>query len=956
MLAVLLGWWSSAWCAATERPNILLIVSEDNGPELGCYGEPFVQTPVLDRLADEGVRFHNAFVPQAGCSQSRAALLTGLYPHQNGQIGLATWRFRMYREETPNIVRSLKQAGYRTGLIGKLHINPKSAFPFDRHEISTSNFARKQLGNYARHAEDFFDAGDEPFFLSVNYPDAHRPFIPRVNGLPEQPLTGADVKPLACFGLDSPELRQQTADYYNCMSRLDSLIGDLLDGLQRSGKSDNTLVVYMGDHGADLLRGKRTSYEGGVRVPLIVRWPGQIESQQVRHQLVSTLDLMPTFLAVSKAEPVSSLPGKSLLPLLQNEQTAWRKYLFTEYHLHSAHNFFPQRTVRNARYKLIRNLQPDQVNPGYDFTLNRFFDDLPAAIDAAPEPVRSAYYRAKKPPRYELYDLDADPFEFRNLADDDDHRQVLTDLQEQLTNWRKRTDDPLLNPDNFKRLKAEVDACFVDGKPSKDRLTLTYPEHFFATPAADAETKPNVLFLAIDDLRPALDCFGDKVAVTPNIDQLAERGTRFTRAYCQLAVCCPSRLSLLTGRRPDTIRVWDLKTHFRSTIPEAVTLPQLFKNHGYHTQSIGKIYHGSGKPSKDPPSWSVDPLYDTIRSANVRYALPVNLAGDGLKRASTESAEVDDGVYLDGLVCTAAEKAIDNLAAENKPFFLAVGFRKPHLPFCAPKKYWELYERGRIPLPEFADHPIDAPELAVRSWKELEGYSDIPTGEQLTEQQVRKLRHGYYACVSYIDALVGRLLARLKQADIAKNTIVVLWGDHGYHLGEQGLWTKANNYELSTRVPLIISLPDQNHAGRKTAGQQCDRLVELVDVYPTLAEVSGLKAPDELEGVSLKPLLVDPDQPWKDAVFSQYPRDRNSSRHRRHGDIMGYAVRTERYRYVEWREWESKKVVARELYDHASDDNESRNIVDQPAFEKTVIRLAKILESGPDSVAPTRIE
>ena len=345
LLAVLLGWWSAAWCAAAERPNILLIVSEDNGPELGCYGEPSVQTPVLDRLADEGVRFHNAFVPQAGCSQSRAALLTGLYPHQNGQIGLATWKFRMYREDTPNIVRSLKQTGYRTGLIGKLHINPKSAFPFDRHEISTSNFARKQLGNYARHAEEFFVAGDEPFFLSVNYPDAHRPFIPEVKGLPEQPLTGADVKPLAYFGLDAPELRQQTADYYNCMSRLDSLIGDLLDGLQRSGKADNTLVVYMGDHGADLLRGKRTSCEGGVRVPLIVRWPGQIESKQVRHQLVSTLDLMPTFLAVSNAEPVVNLPGKSLLPLLQNEQTVWRKYLFTEYHLHSAHNFFPQRTV-----------------------------------------------------------------------------------------------------------------------------------------------------------------------------------------------------------------------------------------------------------------------------------------------------------------------------------------------------------------------------------------------------------------------------------------------------------------------------------------------------------------------------------------------------------------------------------------------------------------------------------
>ncbi len=201
------------------RPNILLIVSEDNGPELGCYGDPFVETPVLDKLAEEGVRFHNAYVPQAGCSQSRAALLTGLYPHQNGQIGLATWKFRMYREDTPNLVRSLKQAGYRTGIIGKLHINPAAAFPFDMKKISSSNFSRKKLGDYAKHAENFFNAGDTPFFLSVNYPDAHRPFIKQARGLPTKPLTGVDVKPLAYFGLDTPQLRSDTANYYNCMNR-----------------------------------------------------------------------------------------------------------------------------------------------------------------------------------------------------------------------------------------------------------------------------------------------------------------------------------------------------------------------------------------------------------------------------------------------------------------------------------------------------------------------------------------------------------------------------------------------------------------------------------------------------------------------------------------------------------------------------------------------------------------
>jgi iduronate 2-sulfatase len=458
---------------------------------------------------------------------------------------------------------------------------------------------------------------------------------------------------------------------------------------------------------------------------------------------------------------------------------------------------------------------------------------------------------------------------------------------------------------------------------------------------------PNVLFIAIDDLRPALACYGDKTAITPNIDHLADRGVLFNRAYCQEAVCCPSRLSLLTGRRPDTIRVWDLATHFRKAIPDAVTLPQQFKNHGYHTQSIGKIYHGSGKPSKDPPSWSMEPQYDYVRDPKVRYALPKNLRGKGLKRAASESADVPDDTYIDGIVCNKALEALKGLQAKEKPFFLAVGFRKPHLPFCAPKKYWDLYVRKSIPAPASRTHPKDAPELAVRSWNELEGYTDIPRDGQLTPEKVRELRHGYYACVSYVDALVGRLLDELTRLKLAENTVIVLWGDHGFHLGEQGLWTKANNYELSTRVPLIISIPGQANAGVKT-----NALVEFVDVYPTLADVCGLEAPVGVEGISLKPLLTNPSRSWKRAVFSQYPRAQKGSRHRGHGDFMGYAVRTERYRYVEWREWESKQVIARELYDHNSDPHETRNVVNHPERAETTEKLAQILLNGWKAALP----
>ncbi len=589
--------------AESSRPNILLITSEDNGPELGCYGDPYAKTPHLDALARQGIRFDRAFVTQAGCSQSRASILTGLYPHQNGQIGLATWKFRMYRDDTPNMVRSLKGVGYRTGIIGKLHVNPASAFPFDTKELTSSNFGRKKLAAYAEHAGRFFQASDRPFFLMINYPDAHRPFLPQVNSLPAQPLIGNDVKPLSYFGVDHLELRKQTADYYNCLSRLDTLIGDLLTGLRVSGKAGNTLIIYLGDHGADMLRGKRTSYEGGVRVPMIVSWPGKLAAGEVRRELVSTVDLLPTVLEAAQIQPLSELPGVSLLSLLREAQPSWRQHLFTEYHLHSAHNFYPQRTVRDDRYKLIQNLMPGKVNPGYAYTMKRFFPDLMDSISQAAEGVRAAYERMRRPPEFELYDLRKDPHEFRDLAQEDDHQVILQKLQRELARWRRETADPLLDPYKLKRLKAEIDASFVDGVPQKGKLKLNYPDYFFeSAPTAELSGnaqagRHNVLFIAVDDLRPTLGCYGDPIAVTPNIDSLAARGTLFARAYCQQAVCSPSRLSLMTGRRPDTIKVWDLKTHFRATLPDLITLPQLFRESGYHTRSIGKIYHGSGAPS-----------------------------------------------------------------------------------------------------------------------------------------------------------------------------------------------------------------------------------------------------------------------------------------------------------------------------------------------------------------------
>jgi N-sulfoglucosamine sulfohydrolase len=474
----------SALALAAERPNILLIVSEDNGPELSCYGDPYARTPQLDQLAADGVRFERAFVAQAGCSPSRASFLTGLYPHQHGQVGLATWGFRMFRDDTPNLARSLKDAGYRTGLIGKLHVNPESAFSFDFSRIPNGNFARKNLADYARHAAEFFAADGGPFFLSINYPDAHGPWLRQVDGLPADPLDPDDVKPLPYFGVDTPRIRESIANHYNCMMRLDSLVGDLLAELERSGKAADTLVVYIGDHGADMLRGKRTCYEGGLRIPLIVRWPGHAWAGQVRTELVSTIDLAPTFLAVAGATPIAGLPGRSLVPLLAGDHPAWRTELFAEYHTHAAEsNFYPQRSVRNDRFKLIENLLPGEVNPGVAFTF-REFDAAAAAIAAGPAEVRDAYRLMEQPQRYELYDLEIDPNEFRNLADDPAHEAARAELAAALTAWRQETGDPLLDPAVLQRFAAEVRG--VNTKKEARSSGWGYPDYFFGREPAAA--------------------------------------------------------------------------------------------------------------------------------------------------------------------------------------------------------------------------------------------------------------------------------------------------------------------------------------------------------------------------------------------------------------------------------------------------------------------------------------
>ena len=452
---------------ADVKPNILFILAEDHSAQLGVYGDNYVSTPNIDQLAEQGVRFDNAYVTQAGCSPSRASILTGLYPHQHGQIGLATHKMRLFDDDIPNMPAILKEHGYRTGNIGKIHVTPESVFRFDyQNNASYNRFGNRDISAVANESEAFIVSGEEPFYLQVNFADAHLPFLSQEFGIPDKPYVTDQIGTLPFVGLRTDLALQQTADYYSCMARLDRAVEMLLDVLERTGMIQNTLVIYMSDHGAEVPRGKMTSFEGGIHVPLIMWMPGHIDAGMVRKELVSTIDLMPTILALAGAEIPDGLPGRSLLPLLRNEHVHWREYLFTEFTLHWPETFFPQRTVRYERFKLIHNLLPDTINPVYQhyMTMNRGWKAGEDPYEGLPEHKRRAYEQWKHPVSYELYDLKNDRWEWNNLAEMPEYQDVFSRLRDELEKWQTESGDELRHRDKLMRLEQEVRSTFIDGE------------------------------------------------------------------------------------------------------------------------------------------------------------------------------------------------------------------------------------------------------------------------------------------------------------------------------------------------------------------------------------------------------------------------------------------------------------------------------------------------------------
>ncbi|KZS38833.1 iduronate-2-sulfatase [Aquimarina aggregata] len=504
------------------------------------------------------------------------------------------------------------------------------------------------------------------------------------------------------------------------------------------------------------------------------------------------------------------------------------------------------------------------------------------------------------------------------------------------------------------------------------------------TEQIEERKKPNILFIAIDDLRPELGAYGSQLAVSPNIDKLASQGLLFENAYCQQAICGPSRASVLTGIRPETSGVFHNYVKFRDVNPEVVTLPQYFKQHGYETAYTGKIFHHGDLDEEK--SWSRLPALDSMISKGIKNPVGFALEKNNKERAETrkemvaqygkvakyglasgvayESTDVSDNTYHDGYNTELAIATMKEMLAQDssKPFFMGLGFNKPHLNWVAPKKYWDLYDRDSIQLAIHVNGPEKGAEMGLHPSFELRVRSGIPKKGTIGKELAITLKHAYLACVSYVDAQIGKMIKALEDANVRDNTIIVLWSDHGFHLGEMGIWGKATNYEIATRVPLIIWTPDMP---KESSGRTTDALVELVDIYPTLAALAGFDIPQHVEGTSFKPLLMNPTIPWKNAVFSQFPSPalrewgayplRPAMRETYFGPLieeveeriikqqgnkwdrklfentlMGYAMRTGQYRIVIWKDRDHPETapIFIELYDHNVDPMETNNIAD----------------------------
>lgn len=874
-------------------------------------------------------------------------------------------------------------------------------------------------------------AKQEPFFLYLAYNAPHTPLEAKEDDLAE-------------FAHIKDEKRRT---YAAMVYAVDRGVGRLVEALKATDTFDNTLIVFLSDNGgkigagsnnAPLSQGKGSICEGGFRVPMFFHWPGTVPSGQRFEHPVSALDFYPTFarLAGAAMPKDKQLDGKDIwVAFLSSRNPRADESIFALRHWNGFHNVGIRRNQwkaskrgPNSAWKLF-NLdqdisEEDDVSEQHPAIVRQMVSEAQQWSRTHKSPrwfdndKAERSWMTKGMPRYSstfaLTAVTASPQTALKIAEPKPiKKQSATDwtkaeyIAAEKVKWEKngwRWNQEKVEA-NFRDMdtdknglvsKKERQAWYAKRKAElKKAATKQAPSAKAANSTkSSAGGKPNILFIAIDDLRPELGCYGSETAVTPNLDSIAKGGLLFNRAYCQQAICRPSRASLMTGSRPETTGLFHNYVSLRELQPDILTLPQHFIANGYETAYVGKIFHNGDTDEEN--SWSRKPVkwIKGIKKPQGPYRLPENVKlradnfkamfakyGEAARRGlasgpAFEKADVPDHAYPDGHNTLLAIATLKQMVNGDKPFFLGMGYKLPHLNWCAPAKYWDLYDPEMIPMPTEAGAPASGAAMGLHASFELRTRSNIPKYGPIGPDLARTLKHAYLASTSYVDAQIGLLLATLDEAGVRNNTIIIVWGDHGWHLGDMGVWGKATNYEIATRVPLMIWTPDM-----KTRGEGTEAIVELVDMYPTLCELAGVPIPDHVEGHSFVPLLDKPHQPWKKAAFSQYPNpalrewaanplsqgmretwfgplikdveariiDQQGDRWNRElfeEHLMGYTMRTDRYRLVVWRDHRDPNAepVFVELFDHRIDPNETKNIADDSP--ELVHQLAKQLDVG----------
>lgn len=881
--------------AATELPNIVFIISDDHAwTDYGFMGHPHIETPNLDQLAKQSAVFTRGYVPTALCRPALATFASGLYAHQHRisgndpaitpemrqQNGKETEQYRALREalianldNVPTLPRLLAEKGYVSHQSGKWWEGSYQRGGFT--EGMTRGFP--QPGG--RHGDDGLKIGREGMSPVLDFIDRsvdqkkpffvwYAPFLPHSPHNPPQRL----FEKYKAKGIASDHV----ARYYAMVEWFDETCGQLTDHIDQRGIRENTLIVYVGDNGwiqnADdsgfAPRSKQSPNEAGTRQPILFSWPGVIQPGDRGEQLCSSIDIVPTMLAAAEQRIPESLPGYNLLPLLKTGQATPRQEVFGEGFAHDIADIqrpeasLLYRWVIHDRWKLLLT---------YDGKMGRY-----------------AKHHANIEKRPQLYDLLADPHETNNLA--------------------------ATEPVKVDMLAAKIASWW----PVQERKTLTT---FTASSPDDSVTRvngsrPNVVFIAIDDQNDWVGHLGGHpLAKTPHLDRLATQGTTFLNAHCQSPLCNPSRTSLMLSLRPTTTGIYGLSPWFR-TLPQwqdRVSLPQHFKAQGYRTLTAGKIYHGGiGGPQQRAKEFDVWGPGGGIGATPEQKLIPATPMGNHplMDWGVFPHRDEDKGDYQ------VASWAVEQIASASadQPYFLAAGFFLPHVPCYATEKWFDLYPDDDSVLPSILeDDRNDTPRF---SWY-LHWHLPEPRLKWVREnQQWRNLVRSYLACTSFVDAQIGRILEAIESSGQADNTIVVVWGDHGWHLGEKGITGKNSLWEDGTRVPLIFAGP-----GVKP-GQRCTQPAELLDIYPTLIDLCQLPQRSDLEGISLYPQLQKADTPRERPAITSH----NQGNH---------GIRTEHWRYIRYADG------SEELYDTRTDPQEWNNLAGNDGFDDIKAQLRR---------------